>query len=83
MNKDQFFKSIQYLVNDGKGNENDSVDFHALCRYISRMGKGYFLLEEDKKIANESIFQEYWSLLKKELYSMKFSTESEGDNVKR
>lgn len=82
MNKDQFYKSIQYLVTDGKGNENDTVDFHALCRYISRMGKCYYNLEEDKKISNDAIFQEYWSLLKKELSILKFSTEYEDDIMK-
>jgi hypothetical protein len=70
MTKLQFEKGVKYVVTDGAGQDDDLVDYEALCRYTVRMGRAYNSLLQERRLADEKRFAALWSTLKREFKEM-------------
>jgi len=77
MARAQFEKGVQFVCLDGRGRNDDPVDFLSLCRYVIRMGRAYNGMVQERRNVDGRKFQHLFAALQKQLIQMDVSREVE------
>jgi len=70
MTRAQFESGVQFVCLDGRGRNDDPVDFLSLCRYVIRMGRAYNGMVQERRNVDGRKFQSSFASLQKQLIQM-------------
>ena len=79
MTRAQFESGVHFVSLDGRGRNDDPVDFLSLCRYVIRMGRAYNGLVQERRNVDGRKFSHLFASLQKQLIQMDVSRQSDSE----